>query len=99
MIKLKVRDTHRFLNGMREGIIDYTLQINDINRAIRPNSSWRKYDYDAFTNGYNLANSDKYLEAWKAEKNLLFTAIQYGDVFPIDWKISGNINGNYINIV
>jgi len=96
-VKLKIRDTYQFSEGMKCGAVDFALSSNDANKAMRPTSKWRQYDYGAFINGYNLANSEKYYGAYKAGRNLLFVAVNYGDIFPVEWKIGGNVDGNYID--
>lgn len=99
VMKIKTRDTYIFGEGMQQGAIDFALGVDNAIKASRPDATWRQYDYIAFGGGYKLGNGEKYHGAWEMGKNLLFTAVEYGDIEPVDWKIGYGIDGNYIDEV
>jgi len=95
-MKVNFKSHAWFRRGMHDGVSDFAFNLNDPQFAIRTYNLYKKFEINAYLNGYKLANQQKYCDIWHNHKSLLFSAIKTKDIIAVGWEIYYSIDGNWV---
>ena len=94
---IKFKEVFAFREGLRQGAMDFALDVNDINRSLVKTSYYKKYERDSFGKGYSLGNCEKYRKVWgEGGKSLTLFAEREGDIELVGWFHCITLDGVYI---
>jgi len=96
--KVKGKEIEPFECGMSCGVLNAALDDvkHDNKSYLRQTSYCKDYEIKSFNNGFKLGG--KYMQEWKDNKRIFFTAVKQGDIIPVGWKIGYQDNRVFIDI-